>query len=188
MVRARHEADEGTLKNLRKLEPIGDILNLPQPLVRTSEIVCILDTNAISNRDVSKHLMNTHIHYKVPAEILLELAEWYKLQQIPWELDAVEICDVTNEFPPEIDYMFSESKGRSPSIADKKVVALALESKACAIISDDRDLWDSGMSEEIEKNYGHRIQIIRPRYFNDWLKRHNLLDANSSWDECTTRV
>ena len=75
--------------------------------------------------------------------------------------------------------MFSIIKGKPPSLADKKVATLAYEMKADAIISNDRDLWDSGVDYQIEKNFGHRIQVIRPPYFNNWLKKHNLLDVNS---------
>lgn len=183
MVCARRQADDDVLRILRKLEPIGDLFNLPHPSIKTPKIVCILDTNAISNIEVSEHLMNAHIHYKIPAEILLELANWNKLQRIPWELDAVEICDVANKIPPEIENMFSKIKGKPPSIADKKVAALAYEVKADAIISNDRDLWDSGVDYQIEKNLGHRIQIIRPHYFNNWLKKHNLLNDDSFLNE-----
>lgn len=183
MVRARKEADDDVLRILNKLEPIGDLFNLPQPAIKTPEVVCVLDTNAISNRDVSKHLMNAHIHYIIPAEIILELADWNKLQQIPWELDAVEICDVANKIPLEIENMFSKIKGKPPSIADKKVATLAYEVKANAIISNDRDLWDSGVDYQMEKNFGHRIQIIRPHYFNNWLKKHNLLNDDSFLNE-----
>jgi len=117
--------------------------------------------------------MNKNIQYQIPAEVLIELANWHQLQRVPWELDGVEIKEVINAIPLEIENMFSKIKGKPPSLADKKVATLAYELRANAIVSNDRDLWDSGLSYNIEKNFGYRIEIIRPHYFENWLEKHD---------------
>lgn len=175
MINSRREAGDDLLKILRNLESIGDLLNLPQQRRIKPKVVCILDTNAISKIEVSKHFMNCFVQYLVPPEILLELSDWYKLQRIPWEFEFVKIQEVNNSIPIEIDNMMSKFKGKVPSLPDKMVATLAYESRANLIVSDDRDLWDSGMTYQIEKNYGHRIEVIRPANYKSWLYKHNLL-------------
>jgi len=101
----------------------------------------------------------------------LEISNWRKVERIPLSLDAVKVRDVTISIPPEIDNMFSKQKGKPPSLADKKVATLALELNADAIISEDRDLWSSGMTYQLEKNLGRRIEVIRPKNFSSFLKK-----------------
>ncbi len=177
MLCLRRDADDDILSVLQRLEQIGDVANLPYPATKTPTLICVLDTNAISNRDASINFMNSLIRFLAPPEVLLELADWYKLQRIPWEFEAVEIQEVTRAIPHEIDSMFSKRKGKPPSLADKKVATLALELKANAIVSNDRDLWDSDMTYQIEKNFGHRIEVILPVNFTRWLEKRGLLSG-----------
>lgn len=53
MIQTREKSDDRLLKILQKLEEVGDLLELPQQVIKTSGFVCILDTNAISNFKVS---------------------------------------------------------------------------------------------------------------------------------------
>jgi len=173
----RQDANEELLEILCRLEEIGDLASLPYPVTKKPKLICILDTNAISYRDVSKHFLNDSIQYLTPADVLLELADWYKLQRIPWEFDTVEIKEVTKKIPMEIDNMFSKYKGEPPSLTDKKVATLAFELRANAIVSNDRDLWDSGLTYQIEKNFGQRIEVIRPANFTRFLQKHGFSDS-----------
>jgi predicted DNA-binding protein (UPF0278 family) len=90
---------------------------------------------------------------------------------VPWQFDAVEIRRVTGRVVPEIDSMYSIRKGKSPSETDKHVAMLALEMRAPVVVSDDRDLWDSGMALGVEKNTGVRIQVLGARAFDSWARR-----------------
>jgi len=138
---------------------------------REYSLICILDTNAITWQPIGRILSNKYILFYAPFEILLEISNWRKVERIPLSLDAVRIRDVTISIPPEIDNMFSRQKGKPPSLADKKVATLALELNADAIISEDRDLWSSGMTYQLEKNLGRRIEVIRPKNFSSFLKK-----------------
>ncbi|MDP6156473.1 MAG: hypothetical protein QF682_10155 [Candidatus Thermoplasmatota archaeon] len=157
------------------LDELAQIYNIchffeTEPKIEYS-LVCILDTNAISRQPVGEILSNKYIQFYAPLEILLEISNWRRVERIPLSLDAVNIRDVTISIPPEIDNMFSKQKGRPPSLADKKVATLALELNADAIISDDRDLWSSDMTYQLEKNLGRRIEVIRPKNFSSYIKK-----------------
>lgn len=178
LMRIKRYADDEVLKILGRLEKIGDLAGLQYLVTKTPKLICIPDTNAISYRDVSKHFLNRSITYVVSADVLMELADWHKLQYVPWQFDAVEIKEVTTKIPIEIENMFSKYKGKPPSLTDKKVATLALGLKANPIISNDRDLWDSGMTYQIEKNFGHRIEVVRPANFARFLKKRGIIDQD----------
>jgi len=157
------------------LDQLSEIYNTSQLFVKEPKtetaLNCVIDTNVISNRSIGPILSNRYIKFHAPVEILIEIANWGSVERIPLSLDAVAIKEVSISIPPEIDNMFSKKKGKPPSLADKKVATLALEMNADGIISDDRDLWSSGMTYELEKNLGKRIEVVRPRNFKSYIKK-----------------
>lgn len=165
-------SENGLNPFLDDLTDIYKISNLPPVEKKKKDrLLCVLDTNAISNRGVSDLFQPKYLNFIAPVEVLLEISKWPHVEEVPLELDVVEIRDVIGKIPPEIDNMFSKKKGKPPSEADKKVATLAVESGAYAIISDDRDLWDSGMKYAILKNCGVDIKVVRCRKVPLMLKR-----------------
>jgi len=161
---------ETYLDTLAELDRIADLPATPAP--EHHDITCVLDTNALTSRHVSWLFPVVDVGFAAPTEVLLELSNWRQVESIPLSLDVVEILDVLAIPPPEIEEMFSERKGRATSRADKMVATLAIQLEADAIVSDDRDLWDGGLANALEKNLDHRIDIIGTREFVGWLKRH----------------
>lgn len=155
---------------LPKIAGLADLAGLPAlPPPRLPDITVVVDCNAISNRDAYRHFLDQRILFVTPEDVIREFSRWEGLLRVPWELDAVEVREVTWKIPTEIDAMFSPKKKKEPSLADKRVATLSLEIKADAIVSEDRDLWDSGLSIRLEKSFGHRLEVLKPDEFGKWL-------------------
>lgn len=136
------------------------------------KLTCVLDTNAISNRHSSSLFGDERVEFMAPLDVLIELSKWGRIDQVPFELDYVRIEEVKMDPPREIDCMFSKHKGLKPSHADKMVATLAFREEADAIVSNDRDLWDSGLQYNLEKNYGISLKVVRPDHLEKWIGKN----------------
>lgn len=167
-----HEGKSLDEPALRRLTGIADRAQLAHPAAKPAGArLVVLDTNAIADEHVYQWLASEKFRFIAPPGVLLEFARWDAIQHVPWQFDSVEIRRVRGRILPEIDAMFSKRKRQAPSETDKHVAMLALEQRAAIIVSDDRDLWDSGMTHAVEKNTGVRIQVLGARAFDSWAKR-----------------
>ncbi len=171
MARSLVGSNEGLEKLVEGLMRIADVSDLPRIRDRNTDIICVVDTNAISNPEASKYFSLQNIRFIAPEEVLLEISRWGHVEWTPLELDNIEIIEVGDRIPREIDTMFSKSKGKEPSLADKKIATLALNTRANAIISADKDLSDSGLAFSLEKNYGLHLDVVSPSGFHRWIER-----------------
>jgi len=156
---------------VERMTGIADTCGLPPVTGKETRITCVVDTNAITDPDASRYFCAADIRFIAPEEVLLEVSRWDRLEWTPLELDHIEIMEVEDRVPPEIDRMYSRRKGREPSLTDKKVAALALETRADAIISADKDLSDSGLEYSLEKHYGLHLDVVHPSCFERWIER-----------------
>jgi hypothetical protein len=170
LARVMTDPDDLVKPFLKRLQQLADVCMLPQPEVRQPGLTVVLDCNVISDQAMPSFFLDPSVRFIVPADVILELARWEKVDQIPLELDAVEVTEVKGRIPQEIDQMFSPVKRKIPSLADKHVATLALELRADAVVSDDRDLWDTGLPLRIEKSFGHRFEVLRSSEFGRWLR------------------
>jgi hypothetical protein len=157
---------------LSRLERLADLAGLPQLPITTTSVTAVLDSNAFSNLNFAHHLTDPRVRFVTPPDILLELSRWEAVERVPWELDAVEIHDPGASNPPEIEALYSPRKGAAPSEADKRVATLAWKLRARVIVSDDKDLWDSGLEERMLRSYAYRVNVISPSQFGPWLDRY----------------
>ncbi|MBN1539175.1 MAG: hypothetical protein JW939_03450 [Candidatus Thermoplasmatota archaeon] len=169
----RRPVESGLLPRIRELEEIWRRAGLSRPGRVQGKKKCILDTNAFSDISASRHFGNPHVHFMAPLAVLMELTEWCNIRRFPLEMEHVTFKEVTSKIPLEIDQMFSKFKGKEPSLTDKKVATLALEERADVIVSGDRDLWDSGLEYQLEKNYGIGLKVIKPEELERWIRRSN---------------
>jgi hypothetical protein len=139
----------------------------PPPRVRV-----VVDTNALTHADLRAAWRDDRVGFIAPAEVLYELAAWQLVDRIPWGFHYVRIATVNRRVPPEVEQMLSRKKGRPPSRTDKLVATLAIENRTHAILTDDRDIWDTSVAYDIAKNTGLELAIIRPKDFTHWLDKH----------------
>ena len=170
--------DRSLLDPSEELEPYverlmgaADIADLPEIVERNTNITCVVDTNAISNPEASRCFSLRSVRFIAPEEVLLEISRWGHVEWTPMELDHIEIIEVGDRIPREIDTMYSKRKGKPPSLADKKVAKLALDERANVIISADKDLSDSGLEYSLEKNYGLHLDVVSPNGFHRWFEK-----------------
>ncbi|MEA3557719.1 MAG: hypothetical protein U9R75_00525 [Candidatus Thermoplasmatota archaeon] len=163
----------GELSELaRSLEDIWVGAGLRPRIHRVPKKKCIVDTNAISSRYSARMLGEPDVQFIVPLDVLIELSNWKRIDRLPFELENVKIMEVKMKIPREVSKMFSRYKGGEPSLTDMKVATLAIQESADAIISNDRDLWDSGLPYRIEKNFGFRIEVLRSDELERWMKKN----------------
>lgn len=168
----RRPVESGLLSRVRELEKIWMRAGLSPPESPKANRKCILDTNAFSDISASRHFGNPHVHFMAPLSVLMELTEWYDIRRFPLEMEHVTFREVSTKVPPEVDGMFSRRKGKEPSLTDKKVATLAFEERADVIVSGDRDLWDSGLEYQLEKNYGIGLKVVKPEELERWMERN----------------
>lgn len=157
------------VKHLMRLVSIVNIAGLPVEADEPAKVTCAVDTNAISNKSVSEWFGTPGLAFVAPAEILLGLSEWNRINAFPLGLDFVRIKLVPDRIPPEISNMFSRDKREPPSLMGKKVAVLALREKADAIVSGERRLWDSDLPFLMEKYFAHVLAVVQPSDFSTWL-------------------
>jgi len=158
--------------HIRSLEKVWIGAGIGPRIHRVPKKKCIVDTNALSNRDSTKLMTDPDVEFMAPLDVLIELSNWGRIDRLPFELENVRIVEVEMKIPREVNEMFSNRKGKEPSLTDKKVATLAIQERADAIISDDRDLWDTGLPYKIEKNYGVRMEVVRPNELERWLRKN----------------
>ena len=164
--------EQGLAEHIRMLEGIGDIARLRVPFRKASDVYCVLDTNAISEREASRNFGDPRIRFVIPPEVLYEIAKWTEVDHVPLELEHVEVKEVDMNIPPEIGGMRCRKRGKVPSIADKKVATLAIGTRAKAIVTADADLCDSGLHYILEKQFGLSLDIVHPRDLGKWIERN----------------
>lgn len=167
---SRMALPEDLSMEIRELEGFGRMDCYPP--YKEADLTCVLDTNAISNMHASKLFNDPRVRFIAPLDVLMELSRWGRIDRVPLELEYVRIKEVNTDVPREIDCMFSKQKGLTPSHADKMVATLAFKEEADAIVSNDRDLWDSGLQYNLEKNYGISLKVIRPDQLEKWIGKN----------------
>ena len=158
--------------SIRSLEEVWIGAGISPRIYRVPKKKCVVDTNALSNRDSARLMSDPDVDFIAPLDVLIELSNWGRVDRLPFELENVRIMEVEMKIPREVDEMFSKRKGMEPSLTDKKVATLAIQERADAIISNDRDLWDSGLPYKVEKNYGIRMDGVRSSALERWIKRN----------------
>ncbi len=157
---------------IKELEHFWFEERVDKEISKEPKFTCVVDTNALSNRYSSRLFVDPRVEFIAPLDVLIELSKWGRIDKVPFELENVIIKEVHVKVPREIDRMFSKTKGLEPSHADKMVATLAFQENANAIISDDRDLWDSGLQYYLEKNYGISLNVIRPDNLERWIEKN----------------
>ncbi len=156
---------------VQRLLALPDRARLP-PVDRPSAAVrVVVDTNAITHRATHALLKDWRAEHLAPESVLMEIAAHGRIEFIPWGFHYVKIRPDSPRVPPEIQTMFSRRKGRAPSRADKMVATLAYHMEADAILTDDKDIWDTSIRYDIMKNTGREIDIVRPDQYARWLQR-----------------
>ncbi len=163
------ELPTGHLDRLSRIPDRADFPSIHRPPPRVRVVV---DTNALTHADLRAAWRDERVGFIAPAEVLYELAAWQLVDRIPWGFHYVRIATVNRRVPPEVEQMLSRKKGRPPSRTDKLVATLAIENRTHAILTDDRDIWDTSVAYDIAKNTGLELAIIRPKDFTPWLDKH----------------
>jgi len=168
-----------SLKQLVRLVSLVNVAGLPMRTNGTAKVTCVVDVNAMSSKIASEWFGTQGIKFIAPAEALLELTEFGRMQSIPLKLDFVEIGPVPDRMPPEIVGTLSGDMGDPPSVADKKVAALALSEEADAIVSGDRHLLKSHLPFVMEKCFGHTLSVMLPTNLPAWLSERGFAAPDS---------
>jgi len=168
----QYRVDQDLMPMISELENVWQRAGLLQPAEVAGKRKCVLDTNAFSDISASRHFRNPHVQFMAPLSVLIELSRWCEIDRFPLEMEWVTFKEVSSKIPPEIDTMFSRFKGKEPSETDKRVATLAFEERADAIVSSDRDLWDSGLPQRLEKNYGVSLKVVKPTELGRWIEKN----------------